>query len=150
MGTGTDRTVEQIKTDLTALQNRRRDGLNYGDWETRFRPLVIELLRAKVHQVCPDALALVFSTAEWDDGVFFTNTPELLLPDEEFDGKPFLCSWHDALDEPGFDLNEEFAVTYLSDLCGPLALYRGVAVDLVKMEIGRVGDFGSVKDSVQR
>ena len=93
------RTAEQIEADIEQIHAQQRA------LTARVEPLMLELLRAKVHAVVPDAVSVNLYASEWENGMFYDSSAEVTCADGT------VVAWDEAV----ADAPEDDAVSDLED-----------------------------------
>ena len=123
--TGVGRTAEQVEADLAPIRAAQQA------LAAQSEPLLLELLRVKVHAHIPDAATVVLYATEWDNGWFYSHDFEVLATDGT------VISWTDVIDDPATAAtDDDITGEFLADLSGLFSACAGqqvLTVDLVRL-----------------
>lgn len=120
------RTVQEIEADLAPIRDEQKA------LAAREEPLMLELLRAKVHTQVADAASVVLYATEWDNGWFYGSDFDITATDGE------VIAWADVIDDPSTDATEDdITDVFLADLSTLFGASEGqtvLTVDLVRLK----------------
>ena len=124
--TGVGRTAEQVEADLAPIRAAQQA------LAAQSEPLLLELLRARVHAHVPDAASVVLYAAPWDNGWFYAQNIQVTATDGT------VIAWDDVIAELGTDAQDgdmgSALLADLSALYGACASQSVLDVDLVALK----------------
>lgn len=125
----TARSIDEIGSELADLHEQIRT------LYTRIAPVQIELVRAKVHALIPDAQTVTLYVSEWDNGWFYSDDAEITCTDGT------VTRWLETVEEAiadGADVAEDGGLDQvlladLSETYGANQSSTGLVLDLVHL-----------------
>lgn len=98
-------------------------------------PLLLELVRVKIHALIPDAQTVTLYATEWDNGWFYSDGAEITCTDGTVEQWPevvqdAIADGADVQDDGGLD---QVLLANLSDAYGACATQPVLTIDLVHL-----------------